>query len=130
MIPRDRHLNRVRLLLRESPVVALLGPRQVGKTTLARQLAASHDAPVAWFDLEDPVDLARLDDPGLELRPLRGLVVLDEIHRLPDIFQLLRVLADRRLAAVLERGGTGQTGDTNTAKTREFLSRRPAVSTE
>ena len=95
MIPRHRHLNRVRLLLRESPVVALLGPRQVGKTTLARQLAASHDASVAWFDLEDPVDLARLDDPGLELRPLRGLVVLDEIHRLPDVFRLLRVLADR-----------------------------------
>ena len=50
---------------------------------------------MAWFDLEDPVDLARLEDPGLELRPLRGLVVLDEIHRLPGVFQLLRVLADR-----------------------------------
>ncbi|WP_419933852.1 ATP-binding protein [Candidatus Palauibacter sp.] len=72
-----------------------LGARQVGKTTLARQLAAAYSEPVAWFDLEDPADLARLDDPGLELRPLKGLVVLDEIHRLPDIFQLLRVLADR-----------------------------------
>ena len=79
----------------EFPVVALLGARQVGKTTLARQLAAIHGDPMAWFDLEDPVDLARLEDPGLELRPLRGLVVLDEIHRLPGIFQLLRVLADR-----------------------------------
>ena len=54
-----------------------------------------HRDPVAWYDLEDPADLVRLADPGLELRPLRGLVVLDEIHRLPDVFQLLRVLADR-----------------------------------
>ena len=95
IIPRKHHLARVRLLLDEFPVVALLGARQVGKTTLARQLAAIHGDPMAWFDLEDPVDLARLEDPGLELRPLRGLVVLDEIHRLPGIFQLLRVLADR-----------------------------------
>ncbi len=92
---REHDLSRVRLLLGEFPVVALLGARQVGKTTLARQLAAAYSEPVAWFDLEDPADLARLDDPGLELRPLNGLVVLDEIHRLPDIFQLLRVLADR-----------------------------------
>ncbi|WP_419942346.1 ATP-binding protein [Candidatus Palauibacter sp.] len=88
-------MSQVHLLLREFPVVALLGARQVGKTTLAKQLASTHRDPVAWFDLEDPADLARLADPGLELRPLRGLVVLDEIHRLPDIFQLLRVLADR-----------------------------------
>ena len=94
-IVRKHELSRVRLLLGEFPVVALLGARQVGKTTLARQLAAAYSEPVAWFDLEDPADLARLDDPGLELRPLDGLVVLDEIHRLPDIFQLLRVLADR-----------------------------------
>ncbi|WP_419164654.1 ATP-binding protein [Candidatus Palauibacter sp.] len=89
-------MSRVRLLLQEFPVVALLGARQAGKTTLAKQLAATHRNPVAWFDLEDPADLARLADPGLELRPLQGLVVLDEIHRLPGIFQLLRVLADRR----------------------------------
>lgn len=94
-IPRKHHLARVRLLLDEFPVVALLGARQVGKTTLARELATAHRDPVAWFDLEDPADLARLQDPGLELRPLRGLVILDEIHRLPGIFQLLRVLADR-----------------------------------
>ena len=58
-------------------------------------MAAEHHDRVAWYDLEDPADLVRLEDPGLELRPLRGLVVLDEIHRLPGIFQLLRVLADR-----------------------------------
>ena len=76
-------------------MVALLGARQVGKSTLARQLAASRRGSVTWFDLENPADLARLADPGLELRPLRGLVVLDEIQRLPDVFPLLRVLADR-----------------------------------
>ena len=94
-IARQRHLRRVRLLLREFPVVALVGARQVGKTTLARQLAASRKGPTVWFDLENPADLARLADPGLELRPLKGLVVLDEIHRLPEVFPLLRTLADR-----------------------------------
>lgn len=94
-IDRQHHLRRVNLLLREFPVVALLGPRQIGKSTLARQLVASRHGPTTWFDLENPADLSRLADPGLELRPLRGLVVLDEIHRLPEVFPLLRVLADR-----------------------------------
>lgn len=94
-IPRPYHLRRLTLLLRERPVVALLGARQVGKSTLARQLAAARRGPTTWFDLENPVDVARLSEPGLELRPLRGLVVLDEIQRLPDVFPLLRVLADR-----------------------------------
>ena len=94
-VPRPAHLRRLTLLLRERPVVALLGARQVGKSTLARQLAGARRGPTTWFDLENPVDLARLSDPGLELRPLRGLVVLDEIQRLPDVFPLLRVLADR-----------------------------------
>ena len=94
-VPRTHHLRQLRLLLREFPVVALLGARQVGKSTLARQLAASRRRPAAWFDLENQADLARLADPGLELRPLRGLVVLDEIQRLPNVFPLLRVLADR-----------------------------------
>ena len=94
-VRRRDHLRRVALLLREYPVVALLGARQVGKSTLARQVAAAHRRPATWFDLENPSDLARLTDPGIELRPLRGLVVLDEIQRLPDVFPLLRVLADR-----------------------------------
>lgn len=59
-------------------VLALLGARQVGKSTLARQLAASWDGPVKHFDLEDPDDQARLSDPAFVLRPLTGLVVLDE----------------------------------------------------
>ena len=70
-VARTHHLRRIRLLLREFPVVALLGARQVGKSTLARQLVASRRAPATWFDLENPADLARLADPGLELRPLR-----------------------------------------------------------
>ncbi|MCY4487208.1 MAG: ATP-binding protein [Deltaproteobacteria bacterium] len=94
-LARERHLRRVALLLDEFPVVALLGARQVGKSTLAGQLIESRQGPSAWFDLENPVDLTRLADPGLELRPLRGLVVLDEIQRLPEVFPLLRVLADR-----------------------------------
>ena len=94
-VTRERHLRRVELLLDEFPVVALLGARQVGKSTLARQLVGSRPGSSAWFDLENPVDLTRLADPGLELRPLRGLVVLDEIQRLPEVFPLLRVLADR-----------------------------------
>ena len=94
-IPRRHHLRRLTLLLREAPVVALLGARQIGKSTLARQLVAARRGPTTWFDLENPADLARLADPGLELRRLRGLVVLDEIQRLPDVFPLLRVLADR-----------------------------------
>ncbi len=94
-VARRHHLRRLTLLLRESPVVALLGARQIGKSTLARQVVAARRGPATWFDLENPADLARLSDPGLELRPLRGLVVLDEIQRLPDLFPLLRVLADR-----------------------------------
>lgn len=73
----------------------LLGPRQVGKTTLARQIAASWPGESHTFDLEDARDLARLDDPFLALEPLRGLVVLDEIQRRPELFPALRVLADR-----------------------------------
>lgn len=81
--------------LRHFPVLALLGARQVGKTTLAQQLAAAQEGPATRFDLEDPRDLARLADPMLVLEPLRGLVVLDEVQRLPNLFPVLRVLADR-----------------------------------
>lgn len=95
MIDRDRHLKQIALGLRQFPVVALLGPRQVGKTTLARQLAAQWDGPTHHFDLEDPDDQARLSDPAFVLRPLTGLVVLDEIQIRPELFGLLRVLADR-----------------------------------
>lgn len=77
-------------------MVGIVGARQVGKTTLARQLAARWgEASVSFFDLESPADLARLADPLLALGPLRGLAILDEIQRLPDLFPVLRVLVDR-----------------------------------
>ncbi len=94
MIWRPRILGRIRLALRRSQVVALIGPRQSGKTTLARQLLAPGSP--NYFDLEDPVSAARLDEPMTELAGLRGLVVIDEVQRRPDLFPLLRVLADRR----------------------------------
>lgn len=71
----------------------LTGPRQSGKTTLARELQDPSSA--NYFDLEDPVSLARLDEPMTALRPLRGLVVIDEIQRRPELFPVLRVLVDR-----------------------------------
>ena len=95
MILRVHHLALLKRQLFNFPVVAMLGARQVGKTTLARQLAHDWDGPKRHFDLEDPDDQARLADPAFVLRELKGLVVLDEIQRRPDIFPLLRVLADR-----------------------------------
>ncbi len=75
--------------------MAILGARQVGKTTLARQLIERHAGPHHLFDLESPKDLARLQEPELVLGRLSGLVVLDEVQRLPEIFRVLRVLVDR-----------------------------------
>lgn len=95
MIQRPAHLAQLLSNLANFPVVAMLGPRQLGKTTLARQLAAQWRGSVRHFDLEDPDDQARLADPAFVLRPLTGLVVLDEIQMRPDLFPLLRVLADR-----------------------------------
>ncbi len=94
MIDRAADTALVRAALKRSRVVALLGPRQCGKTTLARQFVPA--ASLNYFDLEDPASLARLIEPDTSLRPLKGLVVLDEIQRRPDLFPLLRVLADRK----------------------------------
>lgn len=94
-VRRTEQLRAVRALLRDNPVVAILGPRQVGKTTLARDLVAGWRGATTFFDLEDDVDRRRLQDPGLALRDLQGLVVLDEVQLLPEVFPLLRVLADR-----------------------------------
>lgn len=92
MIPRVADKTVIEAL-RRSPVVALIGARQCGKTTLARQLVPP-DSP-NYFDLEDPLSLARLDEPMTALERLRGLVVLDEVQRRPELFPVLRVLADR-----------------------------------
>lgn len=80
--------------LRLRPVVALMGPRQCGKTTLAREIATRESA--TYFDLEDPTDQAKLANPKLALESLRGLVILDEIQKQPKLTELLRVLADRK----------------------------------
>lgn len=98
-IQRQSYRDKIDSRLADYPIVALLGPRQVGKTTLAN-LYVSQDEhkshyPVHTFDLESPADQARLSNPELTLTPLKGLVILDEIQRMPGLFPLLRVLADR-----------------------------------
>ncbi len=95
MISRPVETKRLLSLIRQFPVVGLIGARQVGKATLARQIAKKLKGPTHFFDLENLEDTARLNDPLLALKNLRGLVVLDEIQRNPGIFQTLRFLADR-----------------------------------
>lgn len=94
MIQRKKHINEIKEAVERSRVVGLIGPRQCGKTTLAREFVEQNS--INYFDLEDPISLARLDDPKLALESLKGLVVIDEIQRKPELFPLLRVLADRR----------------------------------
>jgi predicted AAA+ superfamily ATPase len=95
MIERSRELETVRRMLRRSPVVGITGARQVGKTTLARSLTQRWKGSVTVFDLENPEDQARLADPWLALRELKGLVTIDEIQQRPELFPILRVLVDR-----------------------------------
>jgi predicted AAA+ superfamily ATPase len=93
MIPRPDVVKRIDAVLKVHPIAALLGPRQCGKTTLARLI--SEREPCTYFDLENPVDLRRLSAPMSTLEELRGLVIMDEIQRKPELFELLRVLVDR-----------------------------------
>jgi predicted AAA+ superfamily ATPase len=92
MLKRTRHLAALRRLTRQFPVVAILGSRQVGKTTISQLLAPR----AVRFDLERADDRAKLTEPLSTLGKLRGTVVLDEVQRLPGIFEALRSLADRR----------------------------------
>ncbi len=94
MIARSELLGRLETAVGRSRIVALLGPRQVGKTTLAREFAAGREAVI--YDLEDPVDASRLAMPKEVLGEPRGLVVLDEVQLRPDLLPVLRVLADRQ----------------------------------
>lgn len=91
MINRSTDLAHLKTLLRQFAATAILGPRQSGKTTLSRQFSADH-----YFDLENPADLALLSQPKLVLDDLSGLIVIDEIQRLPEFFPLLRHLIDTR----------------------------------
>jgi uncharacterized protein len=95
MIGRDSEVDALLRLLKGHRVVGIVGARQVGKTTLARMVAKREKRPSAFFDLENPEDLSRLQDPMLALKDLKGLVAIDEIQRVPDLFPVLRVLADR-----------------------------------
>lgn len=94
MIPRTALISRVRAALSRSRIVALVGPRQCGKTTLAHALERT--GRTTYFDLEDPRSLTQLTEPMTALEGLRGLIVIDEIQLRPDLFPVLRVLADRR----------------------------------
>lgn len=89
MIERKEERKKLERLMETFPVVAIVGPRQCGKSTLARTFNAAH-----FFDLENPRDLAMLAEPQLALEGLSGLIVIDEIQRAPDLFPLLRYLVD------------------------------------
>jgi uncharacterized protein len=91
VIDRPNDKSAIATLMASFPVTAILGPRQSGKITLAREFSADH-----FFDLENPHDAAMLAEPQLALEPLSGLIVIDEIQRAPDLFPLLRYLVDTR----------------------------------
>jgi uncharacterized protein len=96
MIHRDNHLNRLDALLSRHKIVGIVGARQVGKTTLAQDLARQRGDAGMYFDLEKAEDLARLQEPELALKDLEGLVIIDEVQRRSGLFEALRVLADRK----------------------------------
>src|SRR5271156_49984 len=93
---RRKYLNSIEMHFRIHSACAILGPRQVGKTTLARIfLEQMEPGSFHFFDLENPLDLARLENPMLTLSKLPGqLIVIDEVQRLPELFPVLRVLID------------------------------------
>ena len=93
MINRSSYINRLSNAIRRSPITALLGPRQSGKTTLARLFGKGKEA--TYFDLESQPDLNRLQNPEMMLGSLKGIIILDEIQKKPELFRVLRVLADR-----------------------------------
>ncbi len=106
-LPRVKLQNEITERLAESPVVALLGARQVGKTTLAREICSSLEGGVTFFDLESPSSRASLEQtPELVLRSCTGTVVIDEVQRMPELFEILRPLCDdpRRCARFLLLG--------------------------
>ncbi len=96
VVKRTKLFKEIRASLSKNKVTALIGPRQIGKTTLARQLAKSLNAEkVHFFDLEDPTDFDILENAKLALESLEGLIIIDEVQRRPEIFKYLRVKADQ-----------------------------------
>ena len=93
MIPRSYYFTQVTEALNTHPICAILGPRQSGKTTLAKTYA-QNSPHVHLFDLENPQDLAALESPSITLPPLEGLIIIDEVHQRPDLFPYLRYLVD------------------------------------
>ncbi|MFH1283939.1 MAG: ATP-binding protein [bacterium] len=91
IIKRPQDIDNVKRIINNFPVTALLGPRQSGKTFLAKQFKYDH-----YFDLENPRDLAQFENPQLTLEDLKGLIVIDEVQRLPELFKLIRYLVDNK----------------------------------
>ena len=109
MLNRSHFINRLKEQLRIHSVAALLGPRQCGKTTLASQLAEDYPASIHHFDLENPSDLFALtEQPMRVLERLNGLVIIDEVQRIPALFPILRVLVDRKQAHYLILGSASR----------------------
>ncbi len=96
MIRRTEKLNHIKSGFDRSPIVSITGLRQSGKTTIAKDFTSQYQGTCTHFDLEDPLSLASLSEPMTALENLSGLVVIDEVQRLPAIFPFLHVLADRK----------------------------------
>ena len=94
LVERPLYEAQIHRLFDATPIVAILGPRQCGKTTLSKQFATQYEGPVHRFDLEDIRDLAKLENPYLTLEPLKGLIIMDEVQLQPDMFSHLRVIID------------------------------------
>src|SRR3989338_2940927 len=94
-IIRQAEIDQAKRLLKSNPIVALLGPRQCGKTTLSHQIVRQIKSEANFFDCENPKDIHRLSDSLTTLKDLKGIVVIDEVQRAPEIFPVLRVLADQ-----------------------------------
>lgn len=107
-IPRLRYLAEIKELFKTFPVVAILGARQAGKSTLADQYRQQQSAPIHYFDLESEFDQARLQEAQLSLQDLNGLIILDEIQRRPQLFPVLRYLVDHKEQRYLILGSTSR----------------------
>jgi hypothetical protein len=105
---RQQYIELIQSELNIFPICALLGPRQCGKTTLARQFASTYQEPVHYFDLEDYTDLAKLDNPKIALDELEGLIIIDEVQLRPSLFSYLRVLVDKKPIKIILLGSASR----------------------